>query len=181
MTLLLLLGGSGDFEKTLTAYYDILREFVLTGSITSISTVRGTNQLSLKTTSISCASAFSGAVEMIVNPSVDVYFGDVKLIGPDFEAEEDLRIISNVTPLWNGRRRIQTSDVRGYFVTFSCMTNDYQDIRDLRNLVGYPENLSVYGIGHGNCYITDFKIKKIAPGLWEYTVAFEQDTTISSS
>lgn len=105
-----------------------------------------------------------------------ITFGGVPLVRPSLP-EYDRSPITNVTTLASGRRSVQASDELGFSVTFTCYSDTYSDVTDLRDLIGSANTLVIDGVSYPDCFINGWKEKKIDNTNWQYTVGFVRDTT----
>lgn len=122
-----------------------------------------------------------GTINVILeeeSPLGGVSFDGITLyIKSENPPELDWNIRLTETELHDGRISIQSSTYTAFKVTCDCLTNDYQDIRDLRDRVGLPLTMLYNGVIRENCYISRFdQFKQIKPGLWQFTIGFSQDT-----
>lgn len=90
---------------------------------------------------------------------------------PDFQPRTKERIVLS------GKSSVQSSPELGYHVTFSCFSEFYSDVTDLRDKIGTIFEL-VDDHGVKNAYISAWTETKIVskPPYWRYIVSFIADT-----
>ena len=111
----------------------------------------------------------------------DVMFGSVILRHARYDAIDEVDFPFREKRLYGGFRSIRSSNTRGYTGCFVAMTNDWNDIQSLMDLIGQAKTLRIWGKPYRNCYIKPpLKIKTIKKGLnrWEYWVTIYQDSAI---
>ena len=79
--------------------------------------------------------------------------------------------------LLSGKSSVQSSTELGYHISFSCFTETYSNVTDLRAKAGAKYSL-VDDYGTRNAYISAFTVTKIVstPDYWRYEVSFIADT-----
>lgn len=91
--------------------------------------------------------------------------------------DDDPGIQIKKTKLYNGKQRIDASPETVFEPTFTCYTEDYSEITNIRSKIGLPKTLVIDGVSYLKCYIDNpFKQKMYSPGKWTYTISFTQDT-----
>lgn len=105
-----------------------------------------------------------------------ITFGGVVLVNPS-PYTPDFQILTKETAMLSGKRSVQSSIELGYHVTYSCFTETYSDVTDLRAKAGLIFSLED---DHGtrNAYISAWSETKIVskPVYWRYVVSFVADT-----
>lgn len=140
----------------------------------------GSAPLPSTTTTVTCPIAFGpwAVTEETESAQGGVSFDGITLyIKSENPPELDWNIRLTETELHDGRISIQSSTYTAFKVVCECLTNDYQDIRDLRDRVGIPLTLLYNGVIRENTYISRFdSYKQIKSGLYQFTIGFSQDT-----
>jgi len=104
-----------------------------------------------------------------------ITFDSVELTNPEV-FEQKHNVLTKATTLLSGKTSVQSTSETHLTVSFRCLTETYSDITDLKAKIGSKYVLSIDGTTY-NCYISKFSEKELAPGIYEYTVSFIEDTT----
>jgi hypothetical protein len=103
-----------------------------------------------------------------------ITFDSVELIDPEpFEQSQNISISETI--LLSGKRSIQSSTEKALDVKFSCITETYTDISNLKAKIGLKKTLDIDGTTY-TCYISSFSERE-GLGYWEYEVGFKEDNT----
>jgi len=114
-----------------------------------------------------------------------VLFGDVELSRAKYPEGDFIQheFSSAETILHDGSISIQVNPITGFYGSFICETEDYNEIDALRAMVGTAYTLRVWGRPYRNCKImTPFEERQRKRGVarWVYKIVFKQDTSVVS-
>ena len=159
-------------NRNIVAVSEIFNQTVL--NISRVWNIRETNHLT--------SSTLMDALHLLnIGYTDDVMFGSVILRHARYDAIDEVDFPFREKRLYGGFRSIRSSNIRGYTGSFVAMTNDWNDIQSLMDLIGQAKTLRIWGKPYRNCYIKPpLKIKTIKKGLnrWEYWVTIYQDSAI---
>jgi len=159
-------------NRNIVAVSEIFNQTVL--NISRIWNFRETNHLT--------SSTLMDALHFLNIGYTDVVmFGSAILRHARYDAIDEVDFPFREKRLYGGYRSIRSTNIRGYSGAFVAVTNDWNDIKSLMDLIGQPKNLRIWGKPYRNCYIKPpIKIKTIKKGLnrWEYWVTIYQDSAI---
>jgi len=159
-------------NRNIVAVSEIFNQTVL--NISRIWDIRETNHLT--------SSTRMDALHLLnIGYTDDVMFGNVILRHARYDAIDEVDFPFREKRLYGGYRSIRSTNIRGYSGTFVAVTNDWNDIQALIDLIGQPKTLRIWGKPYRNCYIKPpLRIKTIKKGLnrWEYWVTIYQDSAI---
>lgn len=159
-------------NRNIVAVSEIFNQTAL--NISRIWNIRETNHLT--------SSTLMDALHFLnIGYADDVMFGSVILRHARYDAIDEVDFPFREKRLYGGFRSIRSSNIRGYTGSFVAMTNDWNDIQSLMDLIGQAKTLRIWGKPYRNCYIKPpLKIKTIKKGLnrWEYWVTIYQDSAI---
>ena len=111
----------------------------------------------------------------------DVMFGSVILRHARYDAIDEVDFPFREKRLYGGYRSIRSTNIRGYSGAFVAVTDNWNDIQSLMDLIGQAKTLRIWGKPYRNCYIKPpIKIKTVKKGVnrWEYWVSIYQDSAI---
>jgi len=111
----------------------------------------------------------------------EIVFGNVVLRHARYDAIDEVEFPFREKRLYGGYRSIRSVNVRGYSGSFIAVTDDWNDIQSLMDLIGQPRTLRIWGKPYRNCYIKPpIRIKTVKKGvnLWYYWVSIYQDSAI---
>jgi len=159
-------------NRNIVAVSEIFNQTVL--NISRIWDIRETNHLT--------SSTLMDALHLLnIGYTDDVMFGSVILRHARYDAIDEVDFPFREKRLYGGYRSIRSTNIRGYSGAFVAVTNDWNDIQDLMDLIGQPKTLRIWGKPYRNCYIKPpIKVKTIKKGVnrWEYWVSIYQDSAI---
>mgnify|MGYP000921940573 FL=1 len=159
-------------NRNIVAVSEIFNQTVL--NISRIWDIRETNHLT--------SSTLMDALHLLnIGYTDDVMFGSVILRHAQYDAIDEVDFPFREKRLYGGYRSIRSTNIRGYSGAFVAVTNDWNDIQDLMDLIGQPKTLRIWGKPYRNCYIKPpIKVKTIKKGVnrWEYWVSIYQDSAI---
>jgi len=159
-------------NRNIVAVSEIFNQTVL--NISRIWNIRETNHLT--------SSTLMDALHLLnIGYTDDVMFGSVILRHAQYDAIDEVDFPFREKRLYGGYRSIRSTNIRGYSGAFVAVTNDWNDIQDLMDLIGQPKTLRIWGKPYRNCYIKPpIKVKTIKKGVnrWEYWVSIYQDSAI---
>jgi len=159
-------------NRNIVAVSEIFNQTVL--NISRIWDIRETNHLT--------SSTLMNALHLLnLGYADNVMFGNVILRHARYDAIDEVDFPFQEKRLYGGYRSIRSTNIRGYSGTFVAVTNDWNDIQALIDLIGQPKTLRIWGKPYRNCYIKPpLRIKTIKKGLnrWEYWVTIYQDSAI---
>ena len=159
-------------NRNIVAVSEIFNQTVL--NISRIWDIRETNHLT--------SSTLMNALHLLnLGYADNVMFGNVILRHARYDAIDEVDFPFREKRLYGGYRSIRSTNIRGYSGTFVAVTNDWNDIQALIDLIGQPKTLRIWGKPYRNCYIKPpLRIKTIKKGLnrWEYWVTIYQDSAI---
>lgn len=105
-----------------------------------------------------------------------ITFNGVELKKPETDAQIDLGVICNETRLISGKVSVQSSPETGFRVSYTCHTENENDIDALAAKIGTEATLAIDGNEHTGCHINGFSKSTDGNGHWEYRVGFTQGT-----
>ena len=159
-------------NRNIVAVSEIFNQTVL--NISRIWNIRETNHLT--------SSTLMDALHLLnIGYTDDVMFGSVILRHARYDAIDEVDFPFREKRLYGGYRSIRSTNIRGYTGSFVAVTNDWNDIQSLMDLIGQPKTLRIWGKPYRNCYIKPpLKIKTVKKGVnrWEYWVTIYQDSAI---
>jgi len=159
-------------NRNIVAVSEIFNQTVL--NISRIWDIRETNHLT--------SSTLMDALHLLnIGYTDDVMFGSVILRHARYDAIDEVDFPFREKRLYGGYRSIRSTNIRGYSGAFVAVTNDWNDIQDLMDLIGQAKTLRIWGKPYRNCYIKPpIKVKTIKKGVnrWEYWVSIYQDSAI---
>ena len=159
-------------NRNIVAVSEIFNQTIL--DLSRIWNIRETNHLTTATT--------LDALHLLnIGYTDDVMFGSVILRHARYDAIDEVDFPFREKRLYGGYRSIRSTNIRGYTGSFVAMTNDWNDIQSLMDLIGQAKTLRIWGKPYRNCYIKPpLKIKTIKKGLnrWVYWVTIYQDSAI---
>jgi len=159
-------------NRNIVAVSEIFNQTVL--NISRIWDIRETNHLT--------SSTLMNALHLLnIGYADNVMFGNVILRHARYDAIDEVDFPFREKRLYGGYRSIRSTNIRGYSGAFVAVTNDWNDIQDLMDLIGQPKTLRIWGKPYRNCYIKPpIKVKTIKKGVnrWEYWVSIYQDSAI---
>lgn len=159
-------------NRNIVAVSEIFNQTVL--DFSRVWNIRETNHLT--------SSTLMDALHLLnIGYTDDVMFGSVILRHARYDAIDEVDFPFREKRLYGGFRSIRSSNIRGYTGCFVAMTNDWNDIQSLMDLIGQAKTLRIWGKPYRNCYIKPpLKIKTIKKGLnrWVYWVTIYQDSAI---
>lgn len=159
-------------NRNIVAVSEIFNQTVL--DFSRVWNIRETNHLT--------SSTLMDALHLLnIGYTDDVMFGSVILRHARYDAIDEVDFPFREKRLYGGYRSIRSTNIRGYSGAFVAVTNDWNDIQDLMDLIGQPKTLRIWGKPYRNCYIKPpIKVKTIKKGVnrWEYWVSIYQDSAI---
>jgi len=159
-------------NRNIVAVSEIFNQTVL--DFSRVWNIRETNHLT--------SSTLMDALHLLnIGYTDDVMFGSVILRHAQYDAIDEVDFPFREKRLYGGYRSIRSTNIRGYSGAFVAVTNDWNDIQDLMDLIGQPKTLRIWGKPYRNCYIKPpIKVKTIKKGVnrWEYWVSIYQDSAI---
>jgi len=159
-------------NRNIVAVSEIFNQTVL--NISRIWNIRETNHLTTST--------LMDALHLLnIGYTDDVMFGSVILRHARYDAIDEVDFPFREKRLYGGYRSIRSSNIRGYTGAFVAVTDDWNDIQSLMDLIGQAKTLRIWGKPYRNCYIKPpIKIKTVKKGVnrWEYWVSIYQDSAI---
>ena len=159
-------------NRNIVAVSEIFNQTVL--NISRIWDIRETNHLT--------SSTLMDALHLLnIGYTDDVMFGSVILRHARYDAIDEVDFPFREKRLYGGYRSIRSTNIRGYSGSFIAVTDDWNDIQSLMDLIGQPRTLRIWGKPYRNCYIKPpIRIKTVKKGvnLWYYWVSIYQDSAI---
>ena len=159
-------------NRNIVVVSEIFNQTVL--NISRIWNIRETNHLT--------SSTLMDALHLLnIGYTDDVMFGSVILRHARYDAIDEVDFPFREKRLYGGYRSIRSTNIQGYTGSFVAVTDDWNDIQALMDLIGQAKTLRIWGKPYRNCYIKPpLKIKTIKKGLnrWEYWVTIYQDSAI---
>lgn len=159
-------------NRNIVAVSEIFNQTVL--DFSRVWNIRETNHLT--------SSTLMDALHLLnIGYTDDVMFGSVILRHARYDAIDEVDFPFREKRLYGGYRSIRSTNIRGYSGAFVAVTNDWNDIQDLMDLIGQAKTLRIWGKPYRNCYIKPpIKVKTIKKGVnrWEYWVSIYQDSAI---
>jgi len=159
-------------NRNIVAVSEIFNQTVL--DISRIWNIRETNHLTSNT--------LMDALHLLNIGYTDVVmFGSVILRHARYDAIDEVDFPFREKRLYGGYRSIRSTNIRGYSGAFVAVTDNWNDIQSLMDLIGQAKTLRIWGKPYRNCYIKPpIKIKTVKKGVnrWEYWVSIYQDSAI---
>jgi len=159
-------------NRNIVAVSEIFNQTVL--NISRIWNIRETNHLT--------SSTLMDALHLLnIGYTDDVMFGSVILRHARYDAIDEVDFPFREKRLYGGYRSIRSTNIRGYSGAFVAVTDNWNDIQSLMDLIGQAKTLRIWGKPYRNCYIKPpIKIKTVKKGVnrWEYWVSIYQDSAI---
>lgn len=94
---------------------------------------------------------------------------------------DEFDFVANERILYDGTRSIQSGTSDGYAGKFRCATQDYNEIKTLRAMIGQSYTLRIWGVPYRNVYIwPPLRVREVKKklNLWIYEIELRQDTAM---
>lgn len=109
-----------------------------------------------------------------------IYF-DGQMLSNASTYDDDAGVQTKESILHSGKKRVATSHETFFKVSFTCYTEDFNEIQTLQSKIGYYKILIIDGVSHDGCVINSFSYRQYAPGKYSYNIGFSQDSITKAS